>query len=149
MAAISMTMGAKHTFSCRRCLSNFSSRYVRFDKTGVLKGFMIFLTATACPVSWSFAELHCRCQTMFIEATLKAIPDKPEGAHSNGLQIRIPMVGVNTRWRLQRRKLAYLLVISKVVPKIWARTNSAMMSDLVPDSRPWSDEGGNAQDGLK
>lgn len=35
------------TFSCLRCLSSFSSRYVRFDRTGVLKGFMIFLMATA------------------------------------------------------------------------------------------------------
>lgn len=39
------------TFSCRRCLSSFSSRYVRLDSTGVEKGFMIFFTATACPVS--------------------------------------------------------------------------------------------------
>lgn len=39
------------TFSCLRCLSSFNSRYVRFDKTGVLKGFIIFFTATACPVS--------------------------------------------------------------------------------------------------
>lgn len=47
----------KHTFSWRRCLSSFSSRYVRLDRTGVLNGFMIFLTATGDPVSWSFAEL--------------------------------------------------------------------------------------------
>lgn len=47
----------RHTFSCRKCFSSLSSRYVRLDRTGVLKGFMIFLTATACPVSWSFAEL--------------------------------------------------------------------------------------------
>jgi hypothetical protein len=33
---------------------------VRFDRTGVLKGFMIFLIATAWLVSWSFAELHLR-----------------------------------------------------------------------------------------
>jgi hypothetical protein len=31
---------------------------VRFDRTGVLKGFMIFLIATAWLVSWSFAELR-------------------------------------------------------------------------------------------
>jgi hypothetical protein len=46
------------TFSCRRCLSSFSSRYVRFDRTGVLKGFIIFLMATAWLVSWSLAELR-------------------------------------------------------------------------------------------
>ena len=46
------------TFSWRRCLSSFSSLYVRLESTGVLKGFMIFLTATAWPVSWSLAELR-------------------------------------------------------------------------------------------
>lgn len=45
------------TFSCRRCFSSFNSRYVRFDRTGVLNGFMIFLTATGWPVNWSLAEL--------------------------------------------------------------------------------------------
>ena len=39
------------TFSCRRCLRSFNSRYVRLDRTGVLKGFIIFLTATAWFVS--------------------------------------------------------------------------------------------------
>lgn len=39
------------TFSCFKCFKSFNSRYVRFDKTGVLKGFIIFLTATFCPVS--------------------------------------------------------------------------------------------------
>jgi hypothetical protein len=34
------------TFSCFKCFRSFSSRYVLLDKTGVLKGFMIFLTAT-------------------------------------------------------------------------------------------------------
>lgn len=47
-----------HTFSCRRCLSSFSSRYVRLASTGVLKGFIIFLTATFWLVSWSRAELY-------------------------------------------------------------------------------------------
>src|SRR4051812_23157194 len=46
------------TFSCLRCLRSFSSRYVRLDKTGVLKGFIIFLMATAWLVSWSLAELR-------------------------------------------------------------------------------------------
>jgi hypothetical protein len=53
------------TFSCLRCFSSFNSRYVRFDKTGVLNGFMIFLTATFCPVSRSLAELSDH-QSMFI-----------------------------------------------------------------------------------
>lgn len=50
----------QHTFSCFKCLSSFSSRYVLFDRTGVLKGFMIFLTATLWLVSWSLAELFRR-----------------------------------------------------------------------------------------
>lgn len=45
------------TFSCLRCLRSLSSLYVRLDNTGVLNGFMIFLIATFCPVSWSLAEL--------------------------------------------------------------------------------------------
>lgn len=40
-----------HTFSCFKCFKSLSSRYVRLAKTGVLKGFIIFFTATACPVS--------------------------------------------------------------------------------------------------
>ncbi|KAJ1938895.1 hypothetical protein EC988_007454, partial [Linderina pennispora] len=36
-------------FSCRRCFSSFSSRYVRLASTDELNGRMIFLTATACP----------------------------------------------------------------------------------------------------
>lgn len=46
------------TFSCFKCFRSFSSRYVRLESTGVEKGFIIFLTATACPVSWSLAELY-------------------------------------------------------------------------------------------
>lgn len=46
------------TFSCLKCFSSFSSRYVRFERTGVLKGFMIFFMATAWLVSWSLAELR-------------------------------------------------------------------------------------------
>ena len=50
-------VGLSRTFSWRKCLSSFSSRYVRLDRTGVLKGFIIFLIATGEAVSWSFAEL--------------------------------------------------------------------------------------------
>lgn len=31
---------------------------MRLDKTGVLNGFIIFFTATDCPVNWSRAELY-------------------------------------------------------------------------------------------
>ena len=47
-------------FSCLRCFNSFNSLYVRLLKTGVEKGFMIFLTATAEPESWSLAELRRR-----------------------------------------------------------------------------------------
>lgn len=35
------------TFSCRRCLSSFNSRYVLLASTGVENGFMIFFIATS------------------------------------------------------------------------------------------------------
>lgn len=44
------------TFSCLRCFKSFNSRYVLLLRTGVEKGFMIFLMATAVPPSWSLAE---------------------------------------------------------------------------------------------
>jgi hypothetical protein len=56
--------GAMQTFSCRICLRSFSSRYVLLESTGVLKGFIIFFTATDCPVSWSLAELWWGSQSV-------------------------------------------------------------------------------------
>lgn len=50
--------GVGPTFSCRMCLRSLSSRYVRLERTGVEKGFMIFLIATDVEVSWSLAELR-------------------------------------------------------------------------------------------
>lgn len=44
------------TFSCLKCFNSFNSRYVLLLKTGVEKGFMIFLMATAVPPNWSLAE---------------------------------------------------------------------------------------------
>lgn len=56
------------------------------------------------------------------------IPDKAEGSHAHGLQI-----GVSLRCQyleyLSLCVLPHLLVISNVVPKIWARTNSAIVVD--------------------
>jgi hypothetical protein len=78
------------TFSCLRCLSSFSSRYVRFDKTGVLKGFMIFLMATAWLVSWSLAELRAY---QYVPPLLRCanVPDKAKGSHAHGLQVSVSM----------------------------------------------------------
>lgn len=42
---------SERMFSCARCFSNFSSRYVRFDRTGLVKGFTTFLIATFWPVN--------------------------------------------------------------------------------------------------
>jgi hypothetical protein len=106
---------------------------VRFDKTGVLKGFIIFLTATACPVSWSFAELHPHqyrslpwpAQLLSYHTSPKA--PMPTGCrsvyldHSQSPRTPPPAIFSSS---------SYLLVISNVVPKIWARTNSAMLSVL-------------------
>jgi hypothetical protein len=104
------------------------------DKTGVLKGFMIFLTATLCPVSWSLAELDRANQFVLLHK---------RASEGQSYQTR-PNAPIPTGWRseyLQHQSVsdreqhrsissaspAYLDVISKVVPKIWARTNSAMM----------------------
>ena len=72
-------------------------------------------------------------------------PYKPEGSHTHRLQIRVPVVPVSpcssrllasspstlfSRARAKRLVYPYLLVISKVVPKIWALTNSAMVTEF-------------------
>jgi len=73
------------TFSCRKCLSSLSSRYVRFDRTGVEKGFMIFLIATEVPESWSLAELSS--ETNKLEQF--GSPDQSERSHPDWLQVDI------------------------------------------------------------
>ena len=60
------------TFSCLRCFSSFSSRYVRLARTGVLKGFMIFLTATFWLVSWSLAELQSDARSALLSTAVLA-----------------------------------------------------------------------------
>jgi hypothetical protein len=91
----------------------------------VLNGFIIFLIATAWLVSWSFAELRPnQYASLFLGCS--NIPDETKGSHTNGLQVSVPS-------RRQSHPLSecgvspHLLVISNVVPKIWARTNSAMV----------------------
>lgn len=60
-------------------------------------------------------------------------PYQTKGTHAHGLQIRVPDAGVSPKCSFGDPRRAcfccrpYLLVISKVVPKIWARTNSAMV----------------------
>lgn len=102
------------TFSCFRCFSSFSSRYVRLARTGVLKGFMIFLMATFWLVSWSRAEL---------QATTRQQLHRGQDGGRIAYQTR-PNAPMPTGWRSEYRD-----VISNVVPKIWARTNSAMVGD--------------------
>lgn len=91
------------TFSCRRCLSSLSSRYVRLARTGVLKGFMIFLTATFWLVSWSLAELKhtvskviCCCCVGCSTAVVTSwggcyIPYEAKGPHANRLEVGVPI----------------------------------------------------------
>lgn len=63
---------------------------------------------------------------------VEAAPNKSKGAHSDGLEVRISEVNIYQRPVVRclsegfLRGIQYLLVISKVVPKIWARTNSAI-----------------------
>lgn len=54
------------TFSWRRCFKSLSSRYVLLLRTGVEKGFMIFLMATDVPESWSLAELMMSAHVLFL-----------------------------------------------------------------------------------
>lgn len=138
------------TFSCRRCLSNFNSRYVRFANTGVLNGFMIFLMATFWLVSWSRAELSNGAHQPMTPAWRE-----PRGGKQNPYQTS-PKAPIPTGWRSEylrrprqagsqsvsrrvlppyiqprhRQAMSYLDVISNVVPKIWARTNSAMLTTI-------------------
>lgn len=72
---------------------------MRFDRTGVEKGFMIFLTATGCWVSWSFAELsHCQLRCAWA-ADRGHLPDQTKSTHADGLQIRVPDAGSISRLR--------------------------------------------------
>ena len=57
------------------------------------------------------------------------IPNEAESAHAHWLQIGVPGLSVNKPEMVETGLLRrYLLVISNVVPKIWARTNSAMFA---------------------
>ena len=113
----------------------------------MLKGFIIFLTATACPVSWSFAELFPKWSDELhrrkLDENTRRVQRRPCRRAAN----RYTCAGDQYRVRARVQfGVLYLLVISKVVPKIWARTNSAMMSADRPESRRWNDEKGNALD---
>ena len=66
------------TFSCCMFFNSLSSRYVRLLKTGVLKGFMIFLIATEEPVSWSFAELDAYGSWLRDGEGGRTVPDETE-----------------------------------------------------------------------
>jgi len=90
---------------------------------------MIFLTATACPVSWSLAELYSKHQRPRLQKLpCHGSPDKTESSHTDRLQVGVPVQLLEIRDVRRAWCKAYLLVISKVVPKIWARTNSAILT---------------------
>lgn len=56
------------------------------------------------------------------------VPDEAKRAHAHGLQVGVPFRRSAQSGAMRGREGGwYLLVISKVVPKIWARTNSAMV----------------------
>jgi hypothetical protein len=56
------------------------------------------------------------------------LPDKTKCSHADGLKICVSISGQSQALHCRRRR-AYRLVISNVVPKIWARTNSAMLDE--------------------
>ena len=98
----------------------------------MLKGFIIFFTATACPVSWSFAELLLSVNHPFSLPRRIAVcahhtrPKAPmptgwRSVYLPGYQRCCHSVGA------EESMSAHRLVISKVVPKICARTNSAIL----------------------
>ena len=95
---------------------------------------MIFFTATACPVSWSFAELSLAQYSPTHVPCRFHLPHEAERAHANGLEIGIPNLQSATlaihQDLVMSSFLTHRLVISKVVPKIWARTNSAILPDV-------------------
>jgi hypothetical protein len=101
---------------------------VRFERTGVLKGFMIFLMATGWPVSSSLAELMNHVtqwndvgnvrQWMLISARSNPsdkilffdlinsfnAPDETECAHADGLEINIAIERKRKRKRKRKRQ---------------------------------------------
>lgn len=57
-----------------------------------------------------------------------ALPNETECAHSHRLQVSVPVEVLAAPAEGKVGCTPHLLVISKVVPKIWARTNSAMVN---------------------
>jgi hypothetical protein len=69
-----------------------------------------------------------------VEATCEGrdVPDEAKGSHAYRLQVGVPVGGKVSVWREGSEGYKpHLLVISNVVPKIWARTNSAMVEGVV------------------
>ena len=66
------------------------------------------------------------------------VPDKTEGSHAYWLQVGISGTQSIMYWECGILPgLGYLLVISKVVPKIWARTNSAILGRWMAEAAIW------------
>lgn len=97
---------------------------MRLASTGVLNGFMIFLTATFWLVSWSRAELAAEMACQQDDGRLAAALAAAATQASQTNQTR-PKAPMPTGCRSE-----YLEVISKVVPKICALMNSAILCDV-------------------
>jgi len=94
----------------------------------VLKGFMIFLTATAWPVNWSLAELDEHCKQSTRQLRQRCNPTRPvQKPPFQRAASPCTWRSFSTNWT-RKLQSTNLLVISKVVPKIWARTNSAILT---------------------
>lgn len=65
--------------------------------------------------------------------TEEFLPDQSKSSHAHWLQVGVPAyiskMGTKKIAAMAVRRVIYLLVISKVVPKIWARTNSAILEN--------------------
>lgn len=55
-------------------------------------------------------------------------PNETKSSHAHRLQVRVSILRISRVFCPSREAAPYLEVISNVVPKIWARTNSAMMT---------------------
>jgi hypothetical protein len=106
----------------------------------VLKGFMIFLMATFWLVSWSLAELQKKNRLLEFHAAFlfylhfffwkaSTYQTKPKAPMPTGWRSEY-LVEISQPDFPVYNSVSYLEVISKVVPKIWARTNSAMAGDV-------------------
>jgi hypothetical protein len=108
-----------------------------FRKHGRAEGFHDLLDGNSLAGELIFSRaVPLRQLTILFNAASSRvqIPDEPECTHTDGLQVGVPDRRSINHFRRKRLNVAHLLVISNVVPKIWALTNSAILT-IVGDAR--------------